>query len=51
MVLGSIPSEDGFCSSDTKHDRRTAPRRKLFVLKRNCRNKRHNTEMCPGFKS
>jgi hypothetical protein len=25
--LGSIPNEDGFCSLDTKHDRRKALRR------------------------
>jgi hypothetical protein len=31
-VLGSIPSEDGSCSLDTNHDRRTAPRPKLFCF-------------------
>jgi hypothetical protein len=30
-VLSSSPGEGGFCSSETKHDRRTAPRPKLFV--------------------
>jgi hypothetical protein len=30
-VLGLRPGEDGFCSSETKHDRRTAPRPKSFV--------------------
>jgi hypothetical protein len=34
FVRGSIPSEVGFCSSETKSDRRTAPRPKLFVSKR-----------------
>jgi hypothetical protein len=33
-VLSSIPGEGGSCSSETKHDRRKAPRPKLFVLKR-----------------
>jgi hypothetical protein len=30
-VLGLSPGEGGFCSTETKHDRRTAPRPKLFV--------------------
>jgi hypothetical protein len=30
-VLGSSPGEDDFCSSETKHYRRTAPGPKLFV--------------------
>jgi hypothetical protein len=30
-VLSSIPGEGGSCSSETKHDRRTAPRPVLFV--------------------
>jgi hypothetical protein len=33
-VLGSSPDEDGFSSSETKHDRRTAPRQNLFLLAR-----------------
>jgi hypothetical protein len=33
-VLSLIPSEGGSCSSETKHDRRTAPRPKLFVSRR-----------------
>jgi hypothetical protein len=33
-VLSSIPGEGGPCSSETKHDRRTAPRPKLFVSKK-----------------
>jgi hypothetical protein len=32
--LSSIPSEDGFCRSDAKHDRRRAPRPNLFVSAR-----------------
>jgi hypothetical protein len=30
-VLGSSSGEDGFCSSEIKHDRRTAPSPRLFV--------------------
>jgi hypothetical protein len=30
-VLGSSPGEGSFCSSETKHDRRTAPRPKMFL--------------------
>jgi hypothetical protein len=30
-VLGSSPGEDGFSSSETKHDRKAAPGSKLFV--------------------
>jgi hypothetical protein len=33
-VLGLSPDEDGFCSSETKHDRRTAPKQNLFILAR-----------------
>jgi hypothetical protein len=33
-VLSSIPGEGGSCSSETKNDRRTAPRPKLFVSKK-----------------
>jgi hypothetical protein len=33
-VLSSSPGEGGPCSSETKHDRRTAPWTKLFVSKR-----------------
>jgi hypothetical protein len=33
-VLSSSPGEGGLCSSETKHDRRAAPRRKLFVSTR-----------------
>jgi hypothetical protein len=32
--LGSIPGEDGFCCSETKHNRRALPGLKLFVLAR-----------------
>jgi hypothetical protein len=31
-VLSSIPGEGGFCSSETKHDRRTAPRQSIVCL-------------------
>jgi hypothetical protein len=30
-LLSLIPSEEGFCNSETKHNRRPAPRPKLFV--------------------
>jgi hypothetical protein len=33
-ILSSSPGEGGSCSSETKHDRRTAPRPKLFVSTR-----------------
>jgi hypothetical protein len=33
-VLGSIPDEDDFCSSNTDEDRRTGHRTKLFVVAR-----------------
>jgi hypothetical protein len=29
-ILGSSPSEDGFCSSVTKLERRTAPGKKVW---------------------
>jgi hypothetical protein len=52
-VLSSIPFEGGSCSSETKHDRRTAPRSKLFVC---FEEKITETEIripknCPGFDS
>jgi hypothetical protein len=33
-VLGSSPSEDGLCRSETKHDKITGPRPNLFVSAR-----------------
>jgi hypothetical protein len=33
-LLSSIPGEGSSCSSETKHNRRTAPRPKLFVSER-----------------
>jgi hypothetical protein len=36
-VLSSSPFESGSCSSETKHDGRTAPRPKLIVSKRKLR--------------
>jgi hypothetical protein len=39
-VLSSFPGEGVSCSSETKHDRRTAPRRKLFVSKRRLQKQR-----------
>jgi hypothetical protein len=43
-VLSSIPSENGSCSSETKHDRRSVPRPKLIFSKGDHRNKGHSTE-------
>jgi hypothetical protein len=44
-VFSSIPGEGGSCSSETKHDRRTAPRpKKFFVSKRRLQKKGHNPE-------
>jgi hypothetical protein len=42
-VLGSGPNEDGFCSSETKHDRRTALRQNLFVSARRLQELRSQT--------
>jgi hypothetical protein len=42
-VLGSSPDEDIFCSSETKHDRRTAPRQNLFVSARKLQELRSHT--------
>jgi hypothetical protein len=39
-VLSSSPSEGGSCTSEIKHDRRTAPRPKLFVSKRRLQEQR-----------
>jgi hypothetical protein len=50
-LQGSIPSEDGFCCSETEHDTRTAPRPKLFVSARRLQELGHKPENCPGFES
>jgi hypothetical protein len=42
-ILGSIPGEDGFCTSEIKHGRRSAPRPKLFVSKRRLQKQRPET--------
>jgi hypothetical protein len=39
-ILSSIPGMGGSCSSETKHDRRTAPRAKSFVSKRRLQKQR-----------
>jgi hypothetical protein len=39
-VLSSSPGEGGSCSSETKHDRRTAPRPELFVSARRLQEQR-----------
>jgi hypothetical protein len=36
-VQSSIPGEYGSCSSEIKHNRKTAPRQKLFISKRRLR--------------
>jgi hypothetical protein len=41
-VLGLNPSEDGFCSLETNHDRRTAPGPKCLFQQGYYRNKGHN---------
>jgi hypothetical protein len=38
--LSSIPGEGDSCSSETMHDKRTAPRLKLFVLQRRLQEQR-----------
>jgi hypothetical protein len=43
IVLSSIPSEGGSCTSETKHDIRTAPRPELF-RRGYYRNKCQNSE-------
>jgi hypothetical protein len=50
-VLGSKPCEGGFCSLETKHDRRTVQRAKLFVSAGDHRNWGHKPENCPGLES
>jgi hypothetical protein len=39
-VLSSSPGEGGSCSSESKHNRRTAPRPKFFVSKRRLQKQR-----------
>jgi hypothetical protein len=48
--VGSIPSEDGFCRLETKHDRKIVRRSELFVLARKFWEQRLPCqEICPGF--
>jgi hypothetical protein len=42
-ILGSSPGEGGSCSSEIKHDRRTAPRQSLFVSARRSQELRSQT--------
>jgi hypothetical protein len=42
-VLGSSPDEDGFCSLETKHKRRTMRRQNLFVSARRLQELRSQT--------
>jgi hypothetical protein len=42
--LGLSPSKDGFCKSETKHDRRTVPRPKSFVSMRRSQEQGHKSE-------
>jgi hypothetical protein len=44
------PSEDGFCSLETKHDRRMVPRPKLFVSARRLQDYKPKKGICPEFK-
>jgi hypothetical protein len=51
-LLGLILGEDGFCSSEIKQNRRTAPRPKFFVSKRRLQKQRpQRRTTCPGFES
>jgi hypothetical protein len=50
-VLSSSPGEDGSCSSETKHDGRTTPRPKLFVLQRRLQKQTPQRRETPGFES
>jgi hypothetical protein len=50
-VLSSSPGECGFCSLETKHHRRTAPRPKLFVSTRKIQDEGHNPDTCIGIES
>jgi hypothetical protein len=43
-VLSSSPGDGGSCNSETKHDRSTAPRPKLIVLKRRLQELRSLTQ-------
>jgi hypothetical protein len=46
-VLGSSTEEGSSCSSETKHDRRTAPRQNLFVSARRLQEQRSQTRKLP----
>jgi hypothetical protein len=46
-LLGSSPGEFGFCSSGTKHDRRTAPRQNLSVSARRLQGRRLQVRKLP----
>jgi hypothetical protein len=53
FALGKCPSKSGSCSSETKCDKKTALKPKLFVLKRRLQEQRpHSTKYilgsCPG---
>jgi hypothetical protein len=51
-VLSSIPGESGSCSSENKHNIRTAPRPKLFVSNRRLQKHRPQPRKnCLGFDS
>jgi hypothetical protein len=47
-ILSSSPCEGGFCSSETKHDRSTAPRPKLLVSNKRLQDKGRHHEYLPG---
>jgi hypothetical protein len=48
-VLSSSFGECGFCGWKTKHDRKRAPKPKLFVSKRKLQDKSHNPEYVLGW--
>jgi hypothetical protein len=50
-VLSSSTGEGGSCRLETKHDRRTVPRPKLFVSERRLQEQRSNPKICALFES
>lgn len=50
-VLGFCPDESGFCSFETKHDRPTVQRQKLFILVQRLQKGATTMGNCPGFES
>jgi hypothetical protein len=50
-ILLSSPCENVFCTSNTKHDRRLAPKPKVYCGKNITGTKASTTIICPGFNS